>query len=237
MPFLVAPNVPVAVISAHSFLTDQARASRFQDYLDADVIRSMIDEIRVSCGVCYPLRQSLQATFLPGQGEYLVAGFSPTFIGHGDTEAQSSLDWRTAVHATVQELLHKRPFEMDEQDRQVWRILTDQIDVTAYRNRMPISIRQFGHVSKARPYPQEITWEDGSQDKVQLDMVGAPDFVTYKPGQPLEAVVERDPLTFQMLRIVHVERRRRPARLPADQERVLLEAIGSASQLEEVSWD
>jgi hypothetical protein len=117
-------------------------------------IRSTIDEIRVGC-VCYPLRQSLQATFLPGQGEYLVAGFSPTFVGRGDTEAQASLDWRNAVHAAFQELLHKRPFETDEQDRQVWRVLTDQIDVAAYRNRVPISIRQFGLVSKARPYPKK----------------------------------------------------------------------------------
>ena len=72
-------------------------------------IRSTIEEIRVGF-ICYPLRQSLH-TFLPGRREYLVAGFSPTFVGRGDTEAHASLDWTNAVHAAFQELLHKRPFE------------------------------------------------------------------------------------------------------------------------------
>jgi len=219
-----------------SFLSDGVQAMRLVDFADSDVIRSTIDEIRVGF-VSYPLRRSLQATYIPGQGDFLVDGFSPAFIGHGETQGEAHLDWTNAVHAAFQELLHKRPFEMTDQDRRKWNVLSEQIDVTAYRNRMPISIRQFGRVSKARPYPQEITWEDGSKDKIQLNMVGSPDFVTYKPGQPLEALVERDPLTFQMLRIVHVERRRRPSRLPADQEQAILETIGSASQLEEVSWD
>jgi len=236
MPFIAAADNPVCTISVMSFLSDETRAMRFVDFGDSDVIRSIFDEIRVG-HVTYPLRRSLQATFIPGRGDHLVDGFSPTFVGHGETQAEASQDWRIAVHAAFQELLHKRPFEMTDQDRREWNVLSEQIDVTAYRNRMPVSIRQFGRVSKARPYPQEITWEDGSRDKVPLDLVDSPDFVTYKPGQPLEAVVERDPLTFQMLRIVHVERRRRPSRLAADQERVLLEAVGSASQLEEVSWD
>lgn len=236
MPFVAVADNPVCAISVTSFVSDEMVAVRFADFADTDVMRSTLDKIQIG-SVEYPLRRTVQATYIPGQGDYLVEGFSPAFIGHGKTQAEAFQNWKTAVHATFQELLHKRPFELTDADRRNWTVLSEQIDVTLYRNRIPIQIRQFGRVTKARPYPQQITWEDGCKEQVNLEIVDSPDFVTYKPGQPLEALVARDPITFAMLRILHVERRSNASRMPSEEEHRMLEGIGSARSLEEVDWD
>lgn len=105
------------------------------------------------------------------------------------------------------------------------------------RNQTPIQVRQFGKITQARPYPQQIQWESGEREAISLDQVDSPDFVTFKPGQPFEAIVARDPLNFRLLRIVHVERRSMPARLSAVEEAQLLESIGSSQNLPAAGWE
>ena len=64
--------------------------------------------------------------------------------------------------------------------------------------------------------------------------VDSPDFITYKAGQPFEAVVERNPLTGELLRISHIERRRKIQRMRPQQEAELLHAIGSSERMDTV---
>jgi hypothetical protein len=126
---------------------------------------------------------------------------------------------------------------MSDDDRATWRLIGSYVDVTVYRNSIPIQVRQYGRVLRARPYPTQVAWDDETKERVSLEIVDSPDFVTYKPGQPFEAVVARDPITFELLRIVHIERTCPPGRLDSEEEQQLLDEIGSTSKLEEVGWD
>ena len=97
-------------------------------------------------------------------------------------------------------------------------------------------MRQFGRICKARPYPQQIRWENGERETITIDQVASPDFITFKPGQPIEAIVARDPVSFSLLRIVHIERRSEPSRLSLSEETELLESIGSTVTLPSGGW-
>lgn len=126
---------------------------------------------------------------------------------------------------------------MTPEEQRDWSLLSERIDVTVLRNNTPVHVRQFGRVNKVRPYPVEVLWEDGRREPIDVRRVNAPDFITYRAGQPFEAIVERDPVDFRLRRIIHIERRSQPSRLAADQEADLLRSIGSAKTLPETGWD
>ncbi len=236
MPFFAAIDRPTACIFAPASATDYAQALPFRRYFQTDAVRSTLNEIRVA-GVVYPLRQPCATDFIPVIGEFLVDGFSPLFVGHGATTAEAQREWALAVHAAFQELQHRRPFEMSDEDRNIWSTLASRIDVTVFRNQTPIQVRQFGRIERARPYPDMIAWENGSADLVALNQVNSAEFITFRPGQPIEAVVARDPVTFQLVRILYIQKRSSATRLPSREEAELLEAIRSTKTLPAAGWD
>ena len=227
---------PVTAASVYASAMDYSQELPFRRYFETDIARSTLTDIRVGNTV-YPLRHPCEANFIPGVGEFLVDGFSPVFVGRGATPMKAQRDWATAVHSAFQELQHKRPFEMTPEDTKKWSVLSSRIDVTVYRNRTPVQIRQFGKIERARPYPDKIVWENGSHDVVSLNQIDSPDFITFKPGQPFEAVVARDPITFNLLRILYIQRRSSATRLPSCEEAALLDTIGSAKKLPAADWE
>jgi hypothetical protein len=235
MPLFASIDRPAASISVSASVMD-AQELPFHNYFETDAMRSVLNEIRVA-SVLYHLRQPCVTDFIPVIGEFLVEGFSPTFVGHGATLAKAREDWALEVHAAFQELQYKRPFEMTLDDIKRWSVLSARIDVTVFRNNMPLHVREFGRIERARrSYPEMICWEDGSKESITLDQVDSPDFVTYKVGQPIEAVVARDPLTFKLIRIVDVRRRSSASRLQHNEEAQLLQDIGSAKNLPAAGW-
>ena len=236
MPLLAAIDRPIASTVACAPATEVARELPFRSYFQTDAVRSVLNDIRVA-GVVYPLRQPSATDYIPVVGEFLVEGFSPTFIGKGKTPKEARQDWALSVHAAFQELQYKRSFEMTAEEQDAWSVLASRIDVTVYRNYTPLYVRQFGKIGRARPYPEQIIWDNGTADEVALHQVDSPDFITFKPGQPLEALVARDPVTFQLLRIVHIQRRPSAIRLPASEEAELLASIGSTKTLPVTGWD
>lgn len=236
MPLFALIDRPVSYISVYASAMEYAHELPFRNYFDTDAMRSIMYEIRVA-GVVYPLRQSCVTDFIPGIGDLLVEGFSPTFVGHGTTPAEAEKDWALSVHAAFQELQYKRPFEMTPEDNEKWSVLSSRIDVTVFRNNMPIRVREFGCIERKRgQYPEMILWENGRKESITLNQVDSPDFVTYRVGQPIEAVVARDPLTFKLIRIIDVHRRSSVSRLNANEEAHLLNDIGSAKNLPAADW-
>ncbi len=189
----------------------------------------------------YPLRSSLNGAFYPGSGhgvgEFIVQELFPEFVGQGRNLNDAFLDWRNKVHCQFQDLYAKRPFEMTQQEKTVWQILGSQIDVTAYRAGTPISIRQIGRVgTHARPHPDTLEWENGRKERVRLDQMPG-EFAAYKPGQPFEAIVARDPVDFRLLKVTHIHRIRSLPRMSAEEFSDLLQSIPTTSALPEASWD
>lgn len=235
---LFSPTITDSVPATSAYVSpvDPTQDLRFRRYFESDAIRLTFNELQVA-SVRYPLRRACSARFIPGYGEFLVEGFSPMFVGQGPTPDDAFQNWLHKVHARFQELLHKRPFEMTSDDRRAWSVLSSKIDVAVYRNQTPVKVREFGRIRKARPYPQQIRWDNGAQESIRIDQVDSPDFITYKAGQPFEAVVARDPLDFRLLKIVHIERRSQPSRISAAEEAELLESIGSSTTLSDAGWE
>ncbi len=188
----------------------------------------------------YQLRSRLVGTFIPGRagvdGEFVVPDFFPDFVGSGRAVEEAFVDWRDRVHARFQELYSMRPFEMTEQEKADWRFLESQFDVAAYRLGTPLTIRQIGKVIRSRPLPDLIEWEDGQKESVRPDQVPG-EFVTYKPGQPFEAFVSRDPVDFHLLRFTHVQRIRLQPELSPEEVEDIIRLIPTSSSLPDANWD
>lgn len=235
MPFATSPDMDYFVPSAYVSQVDKSYDDNFRRIFASDVIRSTVTELNID-GTRYPLRTSCRATYILVKGDFVVEGFSPRFAGHGKTEEMAREDWLRSVHLSFQSLLNKRGFEMTEEERKTWALLSSRIDVPVYRNQTPLVTREFGRISQARPYPLEIQWDNGIKESIQLDQVLSPDFITFKAGQPFEAVVSRHPVDGHLMRIVYITRRSMPRRLEPSEERALLDSIGSAGRLAEGSW-
>jgi hypothetical protein len=166
-----------------------------------------LSEVRIG-ETFYRLREPVRGEFLPcddGTCEFWVDGFSPEFVGRGARADDAFRDWRDQVHEVFQDLYGKRPFEMSPEESQRWQVLEDTLDVVGYRNETPVVVREMGEVIQVRPQPRRIRWINGRTESVTLDNMPG-EFASYKPGQPFEADVERDPLTWRLLKVRFIRR-------------------------------
>ena len=105
------------------------------------------------------------------------------------------------IHVDFQRLYKKRPFEMAEQERLIWLRLTNIIDLLHYRTTTPIVMKEIGSISYgmiSRPFA--IEWISGKTYLIEPHKVPG-DLMGCKPGQWIEAVVKRDPLTYREFEI------------------------------------
>ena len=188
----------------------------------------------------YRLKAKAAGTFFPGaigeDGEFIVPEFLPDFVGRGRSITTALQDWRDQVHCRFQEIYAMRPFEMTERDWATWRLLESQIDVGTYRDSTPLTVRQLGRVIRARPRPEQIQWEDGHKEVVQLDQMPG-EFATYKPGQPFAAIVLRDPVDFHLIKVSHVQRTGNLPEMSAKEFDALVRAIPTTATLPDADWD
>jgi hypothetical protein len=205
-----------------------------------DVSRRFLPkEIKVG-DTTYELRSQLVGTFLPGHigrdGEFAVPEFFPYFVGRGHNSDQAFMDWRDQIHSRFQELYSKRPFEMTAQEAEIWQTLESIIDVPTFRKTTALTIRQIGKVTRCRPFPEQIEWEDGHKEAVRLDQMPG-EFATYKPGQPFEAVTVRDPVDLHLVKVSHVRRIESLPQFSAADREALLREIPTTASLPVADWD
>jgi hypothetical protein len=204
---------------------------------DFDASRVDLTELRIG-SIKYPLRGELTGRFFRALEELFVDGVSPVFVGKGSSVQAAIESFSIGVHSAFQELLCKRPFEMTADEKVKWRTVSEIIDVTVYRNTTPVVVRQFGEISWGRlPYPSSIRWDNGFTESVLPSQVDSPDFITFKPGQPVEAIVVRDSLTQQLIRVSHISRTRR-LRTSSEIERAgLFARVGTGDSLPDADWE
>ena len=188
----------------------------------------------------YPLRSAFVGYFYPGQpgesGKFVVPAFGSVLIGRGSHIEQAFLDWRESFHRLFQELYAKRPFELNSNESVVWRNIQERIDVVRYRNATPLVQTQVGTVLKTRGCINVIKWEDGTSESVALEKAPA-EFASYKPGQPFESLVSRDPLDFRILELKHVRRRKSFRRLSDQEREELISSLPTSESLPAANWD
>ncbi len=174
----------------------------------------------------YPLKRLLRATYLRSREEFLVEGLSPEVVGRGVTSEEACDDFCLKFHSLFQDLVYKRPFEMSVEDSLLWNKIKDIVDVTVYRNRTPLVIEQYGVVSHGKvSHPCKIKWDNGHTEFVDVRKVDNADFVRYFPGQPIKAIVRRNPVTRELIDIPYIQK---TATLPSESDLV---AIGFVDQV------
>jgi len=227
MPLLVSDlsNTSTMVAVADFAVGNSAKSLNRPQTIDFRT--SVISQVVVG-GVSYPLRRAFVGRYYRYLEQLVVDGISPLIIGRGGSENAAKEDFCLRLHSAIQDLLGKRPFELTDREKQLFATIDRFVDVTVFRNTQPIQVRQFGKISKARPYPEEIEWDNGSKEHVPLSLVVTPEYVSYKPGQPVEAVVERDPMTFRLRRVVHISKCKATRNWTAKEESEFLDSIGSS---------
>lgn len=153
----------------------------------------------------YPAKKALQCYFIRAKQEFVVEGLSPDFVGKGATIETAREDFCHSLHAGIQELIYKRPFEFPPNESERWQRINDAIDITVFKNHTPLVVQQYGTVSYGKlSEPCQIKWDNGYTEQVDLRQVLTPDFVTYCSGQPIMAVVRRDPVSRTIVDIPYV---------------------------------
>lgn len=171
----------------------------------ANATSAELDRVQVG-NACYRLVEPLELIF--GWIEGIWACYSDRFdyVGRGSTPAEARRDWEGRFHARFQALYSKRPFEMTSAENRRWGELLSVVDVAAYREETPLSIRQIGQVRYGHmSYPTRIDWLDGGRDNVDLD-AAPPEFASCRSGQWIDAVVVRDASTNKLKRITHLDK-------------------------------
>lgn len=154
----------------------------------------------------YPLKRTLNGMYLRAKEEFLVDGLSPDFVGKGSTASVAYEDFCLQFHVGVQGLLYKRAFEMTAEENTLWTKISNVMDVTVFRNCTPLIVEQYGVVSHGqRAYACKIKWDNGFSESIDLRRVLAPDFVNFRPGQPVKAIVRRNPITREIVDIPYIE--------------------------------
>ena len=158
-----------------------------------------------------------------------------SITGKGDTVVSAQEDFKNQLHAIFQRLYRKRPFEMNIQEQRQWQRLCNVIDVHYYRTTTPLVVQEIGQVSYGKiSRPCRIKWLTGHNYIIDPSTVPH-ELMSMKPGQYIEAVVKRDPVTHREREIVSV----RPIsfRLPSDKEAEKVWHTMPVAELPEGGWD
>lgn len=202
-----------------------------------DVLRREVEDFRVG-SARYRFRSPLLITFYPrlegSHGRLTVASALVRFAGRGTTMDEAWKDWAERFHVQFQTLYGMRPWERQPDERDEWERIDQLVDVSAYRRDTPYTIRQIGVLTRRRPIPDRIRWEDGRQESVSLSLM-PPEFAALHEGQRFEAEILRDSLTGGLIRGL-VVRRLPPLRTTsADEE--LWETLPTTKEAASVDWD
>lgn len=157
--------------------------------------------------VCYQLRNPLKAYIAPSsdhEWEYSLNRFSPRFVGKGASIAGAQRDFLNTVHSSFQSLVQKRPFEMDDEQKADWEVLEALIDIDQYWDSVPVTLLEIGAVSAETSGGWEIVWLDGERTELVTIERTPPEFAAFGVGDWFEALVERQPKTYQLRKLRYV---------------------------------
>lgn len=184
----------------------------------AQATRCSVGELFDSEGRSFPLRQEMILRLYPPRDtsswRVLSESLGTDVVGRGKTTEEAVNDWRHRFRATVERYLELRPFELSEEEQEVWSRLQLLIDIPRYKAK-PMKVRQVGRVLRHRRDSSVtvVEWESGARERVNRESFDEK-FGQFRIGQRFEAVVTRFPGTFK------IERADAVRKLDIDQEKV-----------------
>ena len=157
-----------------------------------------------------------------------------SYVGNGDTIKTAEEELKIAIHTDFQRLERKRLFEMDEEERIKWTQLTSVIDLLDYKMTTPIVTREIGEVSFEKiSRPCSIKWIIGQTYFIDPYKVPA-ELMSCLPGQWVEAIVKRDPITHREIEIESITKIH--FRIPQESEvKAFWEGLPKA-EIESTGW-
>lgn len=208
---------------------------------DYSVLQRAIREVTVG-EATYPFRECATGRFLPPRsaqfpdGEFVVDATGNSFVGRGPTLSTAMQDWSNQIHIGFQQLWGRRQFEMNDEERCKWNVLKSAIDVEAYENTRPLTVRRIGQAKDMRNRHQKIRWVSGAEDIWTPENV-PPEMAGFKPGQWFEAFADLDKETGKLLRIRTVQKLPQFDKLSKSQIQSLFDGWATTSSLPEATWD
>jgi hypothetical protein len=202
-------NVPCTFTNT-PFIGESVQASVFDESAHAGTSvtgKQLVHNIRAG-SASYELIRPVQVNFTWVGNMWMCWSddFGFAYVGTGESLPSAYSNWENLVHVDFQTLYHRRPFEMAPEEQKRWNLLVGTIDVLHYRQNTPLSLREVGCISWDKyQYPTRINWINGSSDYFSLSQV-PPELAECKPGQWIEAVVKRHPVTNRLLTIEHIQK-------------------------------
>jgi hypothetical protein len=203
--FRINFDLNMAVHEVHNYIykyvTSGADVVAEPDQMEsADIIK----ELRWNREI-YPLRTELHWLRDIGSKRLFVEGFSPRFIGEGNTLESCWDDFRERIHLRFQALYQAGSFNRTEKQDDVWRLLCRLIDMDQYRALRPRRLIRLGKIAR-QPHPEDsdriVFWVNQRKaERVPLDRASQ-GFESYQRGDWFEAEVEFDSRTMEFQRIV-----------------------------------
>lgn len=129
------------------------------------------------------------------------------YIGLSNESREAAIeDFNSQIHVSFQQLYSKRPFEMTKDEYVEWIKIANTIDLLHYKTTTPLKIREIGCVSYGKlSYPYRIKWLTDENYIIHPANVPA-ELMSYKTGQWIEAIVERNPVNNRLFRISSVRK-------------------------------
>ncbi len=234
---IVAPNIDQIVAVAPADLFVEQAQQRLTQHSAFESSRVELSNIEFG-SLTYRLKRTLIGTFLRAKEQFLVDELSPEIVGNGHSASEAYEDFCLQFHSRIQDLMYMRPFEMSVREVSRWERIKALVDITVFKNRTPMVVVQYGIVKHGkRSHPSKIQWDNGYLESIDLRQVMKPDFVNYRPGQPVKAVVRRNPITREIIDIPFIEK---VSSLPSPKELCVggfVEQVLNAEPFPEADWD
>lgn len=126
------------------------------------------------------------------------------FVGRGASLKASKLDWSMQVDTAIQRLFAKQDFERTSSEEKLWRGLGRFFDLNSIRYSIPLKIRAYGTLESIRGHRYIVRWLDSGRVN-RLNRKDIPSaMVSFRCGQPFEAVVIRNARDFKLIGIESV---------------------------------
>ncbi len=240
MPLVALPAIPPAIVSREERVygwTGNMLLTR--DLLNHDPTR--IEFTRFTVGeIKYCSPKPLLGTFEPpihsSDGRFLVAEFAPEVVGRGRTLKKARQDWQFGFDREVQRILALQDFEMTEADKRIARKIHRYFDLNELRYATPLKLRTYGRILRIRGHRYQVRWIDGQTNWLTRNEIPS-SMLAFRVGQAFEAVVRRNPRTWNLLRIESAFPSSALPELTQEEADKLFSATKASLRVEQLEWD
>jgi hypothetical protein len=164
----------------------------------------LVRQIQVGRTV-YMLKASVIGCFQKGvKGvAFRVDDLLPHFVGEGGTADEAYKEWCEHIHVFIQRMRVIPPSLRSADECKQWAMASAYIDLDRYDRTQPIKSCRRGRVVSSWPDPWKVTWSDGSEEEISLDIM--PDeFGAFETGDAFEATLDQDAVSGKTLYVFSV---------------------------------